>query len=45
MEIPDLVGVELPVGDAAAIGTPAPAVVQRQLLFVDPVEVAVDDGA
>jgi hypothetical protein len=34
--------IELPVGDAAAIGTPAKTVAQPQLFFVDPVERAVD---
>ena len=36
-------GVELPVCDAAAVGTPAPAVLLVQLLLIDPVELSVDD--
>ena len=44
-EVVHLVGIELPEGDAAAIGAPAPAVAQAEFLLVDPVEGAVDDGA
>ena len=39
----DARGVELPVGDAAAVGAPAEAVADAELLLVDPVGGAVDD--
>src|SRR5690606_31822360 len=42
-EVPDAVGYQLPVGHAPAVGAPAPAVLQAELLFIHPVEGAVDD--
>ena len=41
-EVADAVKVELPEGDARAVGTPAEAVVEIELLLVDPVGAAVD---
>ena len=44
-EIADAARVELPVRDRLAVGVPAPAILQPQLFFVDPIECAVDRGA
>src|ERR1700751_1803906 len=40
----DVAGVELPVGDAATVGTPAKGVAEVEFFFVHPVGGAVDDG-
>ena len=42
-EVADAAGVEAPVGDVLAVGAPAEAVAEAELLLVDPVEGAVDD--
>ena len=40
----DVAGIELPVGDTVAVGTPTETVADVEFFFVDPIGSAVDDG-
>src|ERR1044072_9113333 len=44
VEVRDAIGIRLPICDAVAVRTPAPAIAQIQFLFIDPVKGAVDDS-